>query len=84
MVTNALTGMILIFLSLIPGFCFCDPASDKMWPRIYPLESELMPQTEVTPLICVYSVQTSPAPAPPNLASQTVVQCQPVKVVKGF
>jgi hypothetical protein len=40
-----------------------------------------MPQTADTPMICVYSVQTAPAPAPPNLASQTVVQCQPLKVL---
>lgn len=40
-----------------------------------------MPHTEVTPMVCMYAVQTVPAPAPPNLASQTVIQCQPMKVV---
>ncbi|KAG0586203.1 hypothetical protein KC19_2G072000 [Ceratodon purpureus] len=59
----------------VPSF-----ASDKLWPRIYPLESSLMPQAADVPMICVYSVQTAPAPAPPNLASQTVVQCQPLKI----
>ncbi|XP_024386445.1 uncharacterized protein [Physcomitrium patens] len=59
----------------VPSF-----ASDKLWPRIYPLEDAVMPQATETSMICVYSVQTAPAPAPPNLASQTVVQCQPLKI----
>lgn len=57
-------------------------ASDKLWPRIYPLEeTSLMPETADTPMVCVYSVKTAPAPAPPNLASQSVVLCQPLKVL---
>lgn len=58
------------------------PASEKLWPRIYPLEkSNVLPETADTPMIRVYSVNTVPAPAPPNLASQSVVLCQPLKVI---
>jgi hypothetical protein len=60
----------------VPSF-----ASDKLWPRIYPLETELMAKTEASPMLCMYSAQMAPAPAPPTLASQTVVQCQPLKVI---
>eukprot|EP00250_Pteridium_aquilinum_P021537 c25158_g2_i1 orf=3038-6676(+) len=58
----------------IPNF-----ASEKLWPRIYPM-SESTYETAVVPMLCLYSVQTVPSPAPPVLASQTVVQCQPLKV----
>jgi hypothetical protein len=69
----------------IPGPSISPPvpsfASDKLWPRIYPLETELMAKTEASPMLCMYSAQMAPAPAPPTLASQTVVQCQPLKVI---
>lgn len=58
----------------VPNF-----ASEKLWPRIYPLSDPTSTST-VAPLLCMYSVQMVPSPAPPVLASQTVVQCQPLKV----
>ncbi|KAL2636205.1 hypothetical protein R1flu_007684 [Riccia fluitans] len=58
----------------VPSF-----ASEKLWPRIYPLDSRLIIRI-APPMICMYSSQTTPAPAPPNLASQMVIQCQPLKI----
>ncbi|KAL3677521.1 hypothetical protein R1sor_027469 [Riccia sorocarpa] len=58
----------------VPSF-----ASEKLWPRIYPLDSRLIIRLS-PPMICMYSSQTTPAPSPPNLASQMVIQCQPLKI----
>jgi hypothetical protein len=81
---SADTALRLIFEEITAdqrGFHDCFAASDKLWPRIYPLETELMAKTEASPMLCMYSAQMAPAPAPPTLASQTVVQCQPLKVI---
>ncbi|KAJ7541505.1 hypothetical protein O6H91_10G063200 [Diphasiastrum complanatum] len=55
-------------------------ATDKFWPRIYPLDAYLVPQSETPPMLSMYSHNMMPAPAPPTIASQTVIQCQPIKV----
>ncbi|MCO5611961.1 hypothetical protein L7F22_066221 [Adiantum nelumboides] len=55
-------------------------ASEKLWPRIYPIGS-LTNEDATVAMLCMYSVQVVPSPAPPVLASQTVVQCQPLKFV---
>jgi hypothetical protein len=60
----------------IPSF-----ANEKLWPRLHPLESERVTRSESVPILCLYSSQTTPSPAAPTLASQTVVQCQPLKVI---
>lgn len=57
----------------VPNF-----ASEKMWPRIYPLGNQTT--TNAAPLLCMYSIRTIPSPSPPTIASQTVVQCQPLKI----
>lgn len=58
----------------VPNF-----ASEKLWPRIYPLSDSTRENVGV-PMLCLYSVQMVPSPAPPVLASQMVVQCLPLKV----
>ncbi|KAI5064107.1 hypothetical protein GOP47_0020777 [Adiantum capillus-veneris] len=59
----------------IPSF-----ASEKLWPRIFPITNSTSENASV-PMLCMYSVQVVPSPAPPVLASQTVLQCQPLKLV---
>lgn len=58
----------------VPNF-----ASEELWPRIYPLSNSACENASV-PTLCLYSVQMVPSPAPPVLASQTVVQCLPLMV----
>ncbi|BBN03845.1 hypothetical protein MPTK1_3g00020 [Marchantia polymorpha subsp. ruderalis] len=58
----------------VPSF-----ASEKLWPRIYPLDSRLIIR-DAAPMMCMFASQTTPAPEPPALASQMVVQCQPLKI----
>ncbi|CAM6117474.1 unnamed protein product [Calypogeia fissa] len=58
----------------VPSF-----ASEKLWPRIYPLDSQLVTR-DAPPMLCMFSSHTTPAPRAPNLASQMVVQCQPLMI----
>ncbi|XP_024396760.1 uncharacterized protein [Physcomitrium patens] len=60
----------------VPAF-----ASEKQWPKIHPFESWLLFARETTPMLCVYSSQVKPSPVAPALATQLVVQCQPLKIV---
>lgn len=55
-------------------------ASERLWPRIYPLEVQSWQIYEGVPMISLYSLQINPSPAPPAFASQTVVQLQPIKI----
>ncbi|XP_057859236.2 uncharacterized protein LOC131068046 isoform X2 [Cryptomeria japonica] len=55
-------------------------ATKRLWPSIYPLEPQSWQKVDTVPMICLHSLQTNPSPAPPALASQTVVQCQPIKI----
>ncbi|XP_010267791.1 PREDICTED: uncharacterized protein LOC104604912 isoform X2 [Nelumbo nucifera] len=59
---------------LIPEFAmnFC--------PSIYPLGDRRWKLNKGTPLICLYSLQIKPSPAPPSSASQTVINCQPLMI----
>lgn len=59
----------------VPNF-----ASERLWPRIYPLGVQSWQIYEGVPVISMYSLQTNPSPAPPAFASQTVVQLQPIKI----
>ncbi|CAI9088507.1 OLC1v1022843C1 [Oldenlandia corymbosa var. corymbosa] len=58
----------------IPDFAksFCPP--------IYPLGDDRWRLNVGVPLICLHSLQIQPSPAPPDLASQTVVECQPLMI----
>ncbi|KAH9323271.1 hypothetical protein KI387_017910, partial [Taxus chinensis] len=60
---------------LVPQF-----ASERLWPKIYPLEAQSWQTFESVPMVCLHSLQINPSPAPPALASQTVVQCQPIRI----
>ncbi|KAG0566404.1 hypothetical protein KC19_7G061500 [Ceratodon purpureus] len=60
----------------VPAF-----ANEKLWPKIHPFESWLMSRRETAPMICVYSSQVTPSPEPPALATQLVIQCQPLKII---
>eukprot|EP01018_Ginkgo_biloba_P011380 Gb_29280 [translate_table: standard] len=55
-------------------------ASERLWPKIYPLKAQCWQKYEGVPMICMYSLQINPSPTPPAFASQTVVQCHPVKI----
>lgn len=69
---------------VIPSnLCFFFAASEKQWPKIHPFESWLLFARETTPMLCVYSSQVKPSPVAPALATQLVVQCQPLKVRSG-
>lgn len=59
----------------VPNF-----ASERLWPRIYPLEVQSWQIYKGVPMISMYSLQINPSPAPPAFASQTVVQLQPIKI----
>ncbi|KAF5730584.1 hypothetical protein HS088_TW19G00176 [Tripterygium wilfordii] len=56
-----------------------DFANDFL-PPIYPLGDQQWQSNEVTPLICLHSLQVKPSPAPPSFASQTVITCQPLVI----
>lgn len=62
------------------SFCFFIAASEKLWPKIHPFESWLTSRREVPSMLCIYSSRVTPSPMPPALATQLVVQCQPLKV----
>ncbi|KAK6946843.1 Vacuolar protein sorting-associated protein 13-like, N-terminal domain [Dillenia turbinata] len=49
-------------------------------PPIYPLGNQQWQLNNGVPLICLHSLQFNPSPAPPTLASQTVIECQPLMV----
>ncbi|XP_061350519.1 uncharacterized protein LOC133295686 isoform X1 [Gastrolobium bilobum] len=49
-------------------------------PPIYPLGEQKWQLIVGTPLICLHSLQIVPSPLPPSLASQTVIDCQPLMV----
>ncbi|XP_027063939.2 uncharacterized protein [Coffea arabica] len=49
-------------------------------PPIYPLGDERWQFSIGPPLICLHTLQLQPSPAPPKLASQTVIDCQPLMV----
>ncbi|KAK9151914.1 hypothetical protein Syun_010223 [Stephania yunnanensis] len=54
------------------GMNFCPP--------IYPLGDQKWQLIEGVPLLCLYSLQMKPSPAPPFFASQTVIDCQPLMI----
>lgn len=58
----------------IPDFAknFCPP--------IYPLGEHQWQRSVGVPLICLYSLQVNPSPAPPSFASETVINCQPLMI----
>ncbi|KAI3410626.1 Chorein_N domain-containing protein [Psidium guajava] len=58
----------------IPNFAknFCPP--------IYPLGEQQWQRSVGVPLICFYSLQVNPSPAPPFFASETVINCQPLMI----
>ncbi|KAI5387492.1 hypothetical protein KIW84_073564 [Lathyrus oleraceus] len=49
-------------------------------PPIYPLGEQQWQLIVGTPLICIHTLQIKPSPLPPSLASQTVIDCQPLMV----
>jgi hypothetical protein len=60
----------------VPAF-----ASEKLWPKVHPFESWLTTRREVPSMLCIYSSQVTPSPMPPALATQLVVQGQPMKIL---
>ncbi|XP_015898172.2 uncharacterized protein LOC107431706 [Ziziphus jujuba] len=58
----------------VPDFAkeFCPP--------IYPLGEQEWQLFVGVPLLCLYSLQIKPSPAPPRFASQTVINCQPIMI----
>ncbi|XP_030441273.1 uncharacterized protein LOC115663413 isoform X1 [Syzygium oleosum] len=58
----------------IPDFAknFCPP--------IYPLGEHEWQRSVGVPLICLYSLQVNPSPAPPSFATETVINCQPLMI----
>ncbi|XP_057454371.1 uncharacterized protein LOC130745938 isoform X2 [Lotus japonicus] len=49
-------------------------------PPIYPLGEQQWQSIVGTPIICLHSLQIMPSPLPPSLASQTVIDCQPLAI----
>ncbi|KAJ1441910.1 Vacuolar protein sorting-associated protein 13, N-terminal domain [Sesbania bispinosa] len=49
-------------------------------PPIYPLGEQQWQLIVGTPLLCLHSLQIMPSPLPPILASQTVIDCQPLMI----
>ncbi|XP_038690502.1 uncharacterized protein LOC119989202 [Tripterygium wilfordii] len=64
----------IVQLLHIPDF-----ANDFL-PPIYPLGDQQWQSNEVTPLVCLHSLQVKPSPVPPSFASQTVITCQPLLI----
>ncbi|GMH24967.1 hypothetical protein Nepgr_026810 [Nepenthes gracilis] len=58
----------------IPDFVrnFCPP--------IYPLGDQEWQSNKGVPFISIHSLQVNPSPAPPLLASQTIIDCQPLVI----
>ncbi|KAI4340058.1 hypothetical protein MLD38_024932 [Melastoma candidum] len=58
----------------IPEFAtnFCPP--------IYPLGTQEWQSSAGVPLVCLHSLQVNPSPKPPSLASETVINCQPLEL----
>ncbi|KAI4390105.1 hypothetical protein MLD38_002253 [Melastoma candidum] len=58
----------------IPEFAtnFCPP--------IYPLGEQEWQSSAGVPLVCLHSLQVNPSPNPPSLASETVINCQPLEL----
>lgn len=61
------------------NLCVVCGIGENFCPAIYPLGDKLW-RVDMHPLICIHSLQTNPTPTPPSLASQTVIQCQPLLV----
>ncbi|KAF6159237.1 hypothetical protein GIB67_032008 [Kingdonia uniflora] len=57
-----------------------DFTGENFCPGIYPLGDQQWQVTEGVPLICLHSLQIKPSPSPPAIASQTVINCQPLMV----
>lgn len=55
-------------------------AARSFCPPIYPLGEQQWQSIVGTPIICLHSLQIMPSPLPPSLASQTVIDCQPLAV----
>jgi len=55
-------------------------AARSFCPSIYPLREQKWQSIMGTPLICIHALQIMPSPLPPSLASQTVIDCQPLMV----
>ncbi|KAG9454208.1 hypothetical protein H6P81_007112 [Aristolochia fimbriata] len=49
-------------------------------PPIYPLEDKCLKVDGGVPLISLHTLQIKPSPLPPSLASQTVIDCQPLMI----
>ncbi|XP_068669040.1 uncharacterized protein [Aristolochia californica] len=49
-------------------------------PPIYPLEDKRWKLNTGIPLISLHTLQIKPSPPPPSLASQTVIDCQPLMI----
>ncbi|KAG9159588.1 hypothetical protein Leryth_013568 [Lithospermum erythrorhizon] len=52
--------------------------ADNFCPPIYPLGDQDWKPNCGVPLFCLHSLQLKPSPAPPMLASQSVIECQPL------
>eukprot|EP00252_Welwitschia_mirabilis_P020494 TRINITY_DN5043_c0_g1_i2.p1 TRINITY_DN5043_c0_g1~~TRINITY_DN5043_c0_g1_i2.p1 ORF type:complete len:1276 (-),score=282.24 TRINITY_DN5043_c0_g1_i2:26-3853(-) len=59
----------------VPNF-----ANERLWPSIYPLGVKHWPVSKRSSMMCLYSLQITPSPAPPSFASQPVILCQPIKI----
>ncbi|XP_024515428.1 uncharacterized protein LOC112340731 [Selaginella moellendorffii] len=72
---------ILVQPSMSPQAPFEVPtfASENLWPKIYPLDFHVSKNSS-TSVASLYSSQLAPSPLPPAMASQTVIQCQPLKI----
>ncbi|KAK3199472.1 hypothetical protein Dsin_022887 [Dipteronia sinensis] len=49
-------------------------------PVIYPLGEQQWQLSNGVPLLCLYSLQVKPSPAPPFFSSRTVINCQPLMI----
>ncbi|GAA0141357.1 hypothetical protein LIER_02516 [Lithospermum erythrorhizon] len=54
--------------------------AENFCPPIYPLGDQDEKPNFGVPLLCLYSLQLKPSPAPPILASQSVIECQPLMI----